>query len=564
MKKRIFYLIMCSILVLNVYAASSSFTFNGKEVFNSKSKSQNLALKFDKEYSISTTVSDEDNESMKELAKKTTYYLIGPANNKFETSESYMKRKQDFLKMRYAPDIPLDADGNMDVDSDEYAEDLFTGYIIPNMFVIINDLEIVYEQFGDIHIVRVDDGFYAKVSMKDIEMKVADEEIPMNYQTIRANLDIYYYFKIYKGEYKLYYLYGEYDNSLKDYNEEVTQSEYKGINSINEYKSNLSGLYNYDKLNSLTNSSIKSIYNTNKSNILIFNTMEGQNISNAATGFLLTENIAITTWSYLEKSLINGNYIIAKDGNNKVLEIEGIVSVDVDHDYAILKLKNSNGNGVTFGDMPNVEDAAILISTKTGTSLSTNVGIVMSNDNNITSLIPTVEYEEGAPLFNSKGQVIGMNSSEIINSYFSIADKNKVLKLLQNKFKVLNVNDISFITFEELKNNYYVEYGTDKVVNELSDKVWNKYKKIGNLEGNIKLELIKASYKNNILSLRYKNNLSSIFSNMQLASSFTEQLKNDGYTEVVNEEMKKVYTNEDYRVTIMSEFDYLIIVIAEN
>lgn len=564
MKKRIFYLVMCSIIVLNVYAASSSFTFNAQDIFNSKSKSQNLALQFDKEYSISTTVNDEDNESMKELAKKTTYYLIGPANNKFETSESYMKRKQDFLKMRYSPDIPLDIDGNKDVNSDEYAEDLFTGYIIPNMFIIINDLEIIYEQFGDIFIVRVDDGFYAKVSMNNIEMKVADEEVPMNYQTIRANLDIYYYFKIYKGEYKLYYLYGEYDNSLKDYNEEVTQNEYKGINSINEYKSELSGLYNYDKLNSLTNSSIKSIYNTNKSNILIFNTMEGQNISNAATGFLLTDNIAVTTWSYLEKSLINGNYIIAKDGNNKILEIEGIVSVDVDHDYAILKLKDSNGKGVTLGDMPNVEDAVILISTKTGTSLSTNVGIVMSNDDNITSLIPTVEYEEGAPLFNAKGQVIGMNSSEITNSYFSIADKNKVLKLLQNKFKELNVNDISFITFEELKNNYYVEYGTDKVVNELSDKVWNKYKEIGNLEGNIKLELVKASYKNNILSLRYKNNLSSIFSNMQLASSFIEQLKNDDYTEVVNEEMKKVYTNKDYRVTIMSEFDYLIIVIAEN
>lgn len=564
MKKRIFYLVMCSIIALNVYAASSSFTFNAQDIFNSKSKSQNLALQFDKEYSISTTVNDEDNESMKELAKKTTYYLIGPANNKFETSESYMKRKQDFLKMRYSPDIPLDIDGNKDVNSDEYAEDLFTGYIIPNMFIIINDLEIIYEQFGDIFIVRVDDGFYAKVSMNNIEMKVADEEVPMNYQTIRANLDIYYYFKIYKGEYKLYYLYGEYDNSLKDYNEEVTQNEYKGINSINEYKSELSGLYNYDKLNSLTNSSIKSIYNTNKSNILIFNTMEGQNISNAATGFLLTDNIAVTTWSYLEKSLINGNYIIAKDGNNKILEIEGIVSVDVDHDYAILKLKDSNGKGVTLGDMPNVEDAVILISTKTGTSLSTNVGIVMSNDDNITSLIPTVEYEEGAPLFNAKGQVIGMNSSEITNSYFSIADKNKVLKLLQNKFKELNVNDISFITFEELKNNYYVEYGTDKVVNELSDKVWNKYKEIGNLEGNIKLELVKASYKNNILSLRYKNNLSSIFSNMQLASSFIEQLKNDDYTEVVNEEMKKVYTNKDYRVTIMSEFDYLIIVIAEN
>lgn len=564
MKKKVFYLLMCTILLLNVYAAASTFTFNSAEIFNSKNKSRELALKFDPSYNVSTTTKAEDNEHLKEIVKETTYYLLGPANNKFETSEAYIKRRNAFMDLQYSSDASLNADGDLDMDSDEFAEDFFTGYVMSNMFLIFNDLEMVYEQFNDIHIVMVEDGFYAKVSIKGAEMKVADEDTPMNYKNIMADLNIYYYFKNYKDQYKLYYLYGETDNSLDKYNEEVTQNEYKGINYINEYKSNISELYNYDKLDALSNSKIKSIYNSNKKNILIFNTMEGQNISNVATGFLLSEDIAVTTWSYLEKSLVSGNYITVKDGTDDYLGVEGVITVDIDNDYAVLKLKDSNGKGVVFGNKSNVEDAAILISTKTGISLSTNIGIVISDDSNITNLIPTVEYEEGAPIFNERGQVIGMNSAKITDSYFSIAYNVNVLKELQQKFNLLSINDISYITFEELKSNYYVNYGTDKVVNDISDRVWNKYRKIGNLEETISLEIVKASYKNGILSLRYKNKLNSIFENMQLASPFIEQLKDDGYNEIVNESMKKVYSNDDYRITIMSEFDYLIIVIAEN
>ena len=119
------------------------------------------------------------------------------------------------------------------------------------------------------------------------------------------------------------------------------------------------------------------------------------------------------------------------------------------------------------------------------------------------------------------------------------------------------------MTFEELKNNYFVSYKDDKVVNKIDEDVWNKYKKIGNLEKSINIELVKASYKDNVLSLRYKNTLNKLFSNMQLANNFISELKKEKYKEVINESNKKVYVKDKYRVTIMSEFDYLIVVIAE-
>ena len=215
-------------------------------------------------------------------------------------------------------------------------------------------------------------------------------------------------------------------------------------------------------------------------------------------------------------------------------------------DIAILKVNNGKGTSVKFGNTPNVEDAVILISSKTGSNVSANIGILVSNDKELTTTIPTLKYEEGAPLFNSKGEVVGMNSSKVTNSSLSKAYSNKYLIELQNKFK--NIDEVTYISFEELKNNYFVSYKDDKVVNKIDEDVWNKYKKIGNLEKSINIELVKASYKDNVLSLRYKNTLNKLFSNMQLANNFISELKKDKYKEVINESNKKVYVKDKYDI----------------
>ena len=154
-----------------------------------------------------------------------------------------------------------------------------------------------------------------------------------------------------------------------------------------------------------------------------------------------------------------------------------------------------------------------------------------------------------------------MNSSKVVNSSLSKSYTTKYLIELQNKFK--GMEEVSYISFDELKNSYFVSYGNDKVVNDIDKEVWNRYKTIGDLENSVPIELVKASYKDNVLSLRYKNNLNKLFDNMQLATTFIINLKKDNYKEIINEANKKVYSTDEYRVTIMSEFNYLIIVIAE-
>lgn len=561
-RKIIWLLILCSLFITDVRSSKESASFNTSQLFNEKSKSENLVAKFNQDYQLNSSLEEDEDEELKELVKKATYYLLGPANNTNETAEDYIKRKNEFGNMRYQPDIPLDENGELDMNSDEFWKSFTTSYVLSEMFITFNDLEAIYKQFDEVVVIKTADGFISLITLNNVKLNVSDEEEPMKFKTIEANLKIYYIFLENNGEYQIYYMFGEFDDEVATFNQEVKEQEYRGLNSVIDNRSKFSSMYDYSKLDNLSDDTVKKIFADNKSKIVLLNTMDNQNISNAGTGFYIDEDLVVTTWSYLEKSLLSGSYITAKDGKNNTLNVEGVVTVDIDNDIALLKVTGGSKSGVILSDDVEVEDACILISTKTGANLSVNLGLIIVNGNMITSLISTSEYEEGAPLFNTKGEVVGMNSSKVVDSYLSKSYNTKALKELQDKFSDVDITNITYITFEELKNNYYVKYGNDKVIN-VEDKIWNKYKNIGDLENNISLELVKSSYQDGILSLRYKNQMSSIFSNMQLANSFINQLKNDGYEEILSSEMKKVYLNDKYRITIMSEFDYLIIVIME-
>ena len=50
---------------------------------------------------------------------------------------------------------------------------------------------------------------------------------------------------------------------------------------------------------------------------------------------------------------------------------------------------------------------------------------------------------------------------------------------------------------------------------------------------------------------------------MQIATAFIEELEEQGYKEVSSSTTKRIYQNSKYQVTIMEEFDYLIIVMVK-
>ena len=68
----------------------------------------------------------------------------------------------------------------------------------------------------------------------------------------------------------------------------------------------------------------------------------------------------------------------------------------------------------------NVEDVDIAISSKSGLGLTTQKGIIIANGSYIQSSIPLSQVDEGSPLYNENGEVIGINTAYSVNTNISI------------------------------------------------------------------------------------------------------------------------------------------------
>ena len=568
MKKKYIVLILITISIISVNALSNNFKLDTSELsYTTNSKKDNVVSNFRKEYQLTNSISNKNaelEEEIKNLTKKTTYLLFGDFNNINESSEDYYKRKQDFYALRYNPEVPKD-DSNilgLDVNSQEYKDDLISGMAIPQIFNQAAELNMLYDSYGEIRITINDSIIISSITLPKVKIKSPSKTEPMNYDYKETNYVMNYYYKQLNGQWKLYYLYGESTDDISSYFKEVEKKESKTMAVVPSYQSQLSTIYSFDKLDKMPESEINNIYNNNQNNVVYLNSYYNNKVVASANGFFINSGLIVTTWNYLEKSLINAQYITIK-GNNTNYELVGIVTANPETDVAVLKVENTT-SAVKVGDykQTNIEDPAIILSSRIGTGLVVQKGIIISNTDYIQTSIPLTNTDEGSPLFNQAGEVIGINTSKTTNSSISIAVNSAVLKEIQDKFNGLD--NIDSITFEELKEKYYYEKITNEnIKNSIPKYKWRKYSKIGNIENTIKMELVKASYKDGIVSLRYKNNISDYISSMQLAASFKEQLVKDGYKEITNNISKTIYKNNKYQVIIMDEFDYLIIVMVK-
>lgn len=570
-KKIILATLLLSFSSITVYALTNNFNFDTSKLsFASNSKKGNVVSNFNQNYNLTYSISNDNEkleEEIKKLTKRTTYLLFGDFNSKDESSEDYYNRKKEWYDLRYNPEVPKD-DSNafgLDTNSQEYLDDIVSGMAIPQIFSQATELGLQYSSYGDIRVTINDNLVISSITIPNVKLKEQSKSDPMKYDYIETNFVMHYYYKKLNNEWKLYYLYGEDTDDVGEYFNEIETTESKTMAIAPSYQSQLSKIYSFEKLDKMTEEELNNIYNSNVNNVVFLNGYYNNSVIASANGFFINNGLIVTTWNFLEKALINGQYITIK-GNNISYEVEGIVTANPDTDVAVIKVKNSNNSSIKLGDYKtiNVEDPAIIISSKSGTGAMVQTGIVISNEEYIQTSIPLSTVDEGSPLFNQSGDVIGINTSKSTNTSISIAMNSEVLKEIQNKFKSLSFDKIETISFNELKEKYYyVKYNSENIKNSIPKSKWKTYSKIGNIEDTIKLELIKASYKDEIVSLRYKNSISQYINSMQLATDFKSKLISDGYEQVVNSSSKSIYKNKKYQVIIMDEFDYLIVVMVK-
>ena len=540
--------------------------------FSQNNKNTSILNEFDDEYNLSYSLNSGDSkldEEITYLSKKVTYLILGEINKTEESSEQYYRRHQDYLELRYNPEVPKDESTftGLDEDSQEYKDDVVSGISVPSMFLILDELDIVYNSFGDIRVNKSDTLVISMVTLPRVTMKEQSLENPMEYELVQTNLVLYYCFKELNGEYKLYYIMGETTDELSEYFTEVENEENKSVMQMAPlYESSLNKIYDYSKLNLLNDEKINEIYNTNSKNIVVLNSYYNNYNVASSNGFFINNGLVITTWSFLEKSLVDAQYIAIKDNDGNSLEIDGIVTANPETDIAVIKLKNKTDKNVILGNSDNLktEDPAIIISSKTGVGLTVQKGIIVSNDGYIQTAIPLSDSDQGSPIFNSDGQVVGINTAKQVNASISLSINANVLMEIQDKFKNIDFDTLNVITFSKLKEQYYYIKSNDEIIeNNIASNKWEEYSKIGNIKEAIDLELVKANYKDGIVSLRYHNSISKYIASMQLALEFKSNLIDDGYKEILNSSKKSIYENNKYQIIIIEEFDYLIVVMVK-
>lgn len=555
--------------IIIAYASTNKFNYSINDIsLNINDKNNSIMNNFNDKYSLNISTSSENSdleEEIKLLTKKTTYLLFGPFNNQNESSKDFYNRYKEWLNLRYNPEIPKgDSINGFDVNSQEYKDDLVSGMAIPQIFNQIDEMGFIYNSYGDIKISIGDEIIESTIVLPNVKIKAENKEDPMKYDYIKTNFIMHYFYKNLNGVWKLYYLYGEDATDIDEFFNALESSESKVMSIAPSYESNISKVYSFDKLNAVTDTEISNVFNKNANNIVFLNGYYNNMVVSSANGFFIDDGLIVTTWQFLEKSLLNAQYITIKDLENAI-SIEGIVTVNPEADIAVIKVKERNKN-VSLGDSKtlNNEDPVIVISSKSGTGLVTQKGIITYNKEYIKTTIPLTDTDEGSPLLNINGEVIGINTSKLTNSSMSIANNVAGLIELKSKFKDVNYNNIESISFEKLKENYYyIKYDKEQVINNIPKSKWKNYSKLGNIDKKIKLELLKASYKDGIVSLRYKNNISKYISSMQLSLSFKEQLKKDGFKEILNSSDETIYQNNKYKIIIMDEHEYLIIVMVK-
>lgn len=573
MKKKILLITLLSISAFGVFALSNKFTIDSSKFSFSKNYKQNsVTNEFNKDYALTYNISS-GNEELKEeitaLSKKVTYLLLGQGDMTNESSLEYYERRNKYLELKYDPEIPKDPNSysGYDETSQEYKDSILSDFVIPQMFSQLDELNITYNSIGAIRVGLVDDYVISMVSLPNATLKQENSEEPMKYDTVKTNLIMYYYFKKLNDEYKLYYLFGEGTDDLSQYFGSIEDNENtKNLVIAKNNDTKLREIYDFSKADSLDENKLNQIYNSNSKNILILSAYYNTSLVASANGVLISDGLVVTTWNFLEKALINSQFFAIKDNEGNSYQIDGIVTANPETDLVVIKLKDKVTATTTLGNIDNVNilDAVMTISSKSGVGLSLQTGIVTSKDGYIQSAIPLREADEGSPLYNDAGQLIGINTAKAVNTSVSLAIDVNALEEIKNKIGSKDFDSIKTVSFNELKEKYYyTNYNEEKIVNSISDTKWQTFKKIGDIENNIKLDLVKASYDNNVVSLRYKNGISKYINSMQLASSFKEELINTGYRETLNSSTKCIYVSNDYKVMIMDEFDYLIIVMVK-
>ena len=181
---------------------------------------------------------------------------------------------------------------------------------------------------------------------------------------------------------------------------------------------------------------------------------EDGDLIQTGSGFVVFDNNTLLTNAHV---ITDGYSVDAITESDERLFIDGAVYYSQDDDIAILKINGKTSiKALDYSEKYKVGDKVIAVGSPLGIKNSVSEGVVSNSleDGTIQHSAPISSGSSGGTLFNSKGQVIGMNTATLtsgqnlnlaipfskIKDAYEDSKDNKVKKI--NKIQVLNYKDV--------------------------------------------------------------------------------------------------------------------------
>lgn len=528
--KKIIFTIFVSILFINTaYAFSIDI-----DKINISAKSESIIKNLDASYKIDTQ----------------------DFNNEIVYDEEIVEYSKELLKITFSDksssEIIQELVNNMHF-SEENGFDTLTGSLFIQSFVKqIDEYGIKLNYIKDI-----------KTSVFNDTDRMVFIYLPeCDVKGVKQDVVVAFWLKSNDGEeFKLFYPWVTIDEQLDNYFKDITNSEEQGIN--------IGGSFNQVTVSSdeeISEEELQLLYDANKETVVQITGMSNTGSNTYGSGFFIREGVVVTTWSLFLQLLTESNYMFVNDVYGNTYEITGVISAQIEYDVVVLKLNKEVGKRVVFGDTTKLSNGDYLftINSKSNSSFMINYGTnIKVNDGRLENMFLLSKEDVGGALFNQNGEVVGFNVADQLYSSLSYANSTNYLIDLQESLVRSSFINIYCTKLDIFKDSYYWSYDKEITYNKVNNIVWGEYSKIGNLNDNITLDLVKASYVDNILSLRYKNATNGMVDSIYLVSNYTNELIKQGYRMSYNSDNKVIYTNGEYKIIIKDNLNYLVILIME-
>ncbi len=525
MKKIIFMIILFTFFLCNVEAFSIDV-----DKIDLNSRSKQLTDELDKAYKIDVSGFDSKINNDSNIVNLTKEFVSISLS-----SDDKQAKKEKLVENLYV--------------SNSNGFDTLTGSMAIDLYLDrLDNLKIKADTIKDIKTSTINDNdIMAFAYLDDCETEYGTKDIIMAF-----------WLKYNDSEYGLYYPWLTIEDDLEEYFSSVIEKEDDG-NIIGGSYSRLS--IDGDS-NEVSKDVLNNLYEKNKNSVVQITGMNSNGLGAYGSGFFITEGVVVTSWNLFRQILTDSNYVYVNDVSGNTYEVLGVVAAQSDYDVVVLKLNKVVGTSVIFGSSESLQetDKIFMINSMANSNFSIKYGTFLSQENGrLKNMFLLNESDVGASIFNEKGEVVAINTGDLLNSDLSYANSTVYLHKLQDVLAKQGYEKIVYTSLDLFRENYYVNVMNESIRKNVDDKVWDKYKKIGNIEDNISLELVKSSYKDEILSLRYKNKADKMLDSIYLISNFVEELNSQGFRLTYEDNNKKIYKNDKYKIVIKDNFNYLIV-----